>query len=436
MVWSIFQCVLKHYSYKTQEKMKPFLILLALSITANTVLAAPPDAAQLPHLTLQQAEQLWTQHNRELQLARDQVEAAAADKLGAAQRPNPQLSLNTTGIGTGRDHRYLGGSDTVLRLDQTFERGGKRQLRMRGADLRHAAAKQDMQDALRQGRIALQQAYFDLVLAQEKHRIAEDNAHLFGQTVEASQLRLKAGDIAPSELSRIQVDALRAENDVRQAVNDEQQAQAALAYLIGAEADARAIHAEDAWPGSTVPATTAGDIDNRPDVRSAVLRVQAAESARDLAQSLKTRDVTIGVQVEHNGMDQQSNTVGFGVSVPLMTGYEYQGEIGRAEADLMTARDDLERIRAQALTDINKARADLEAAAERVQRFDGSLLAEAQRSLDAAEFAYGHGALSVMDLLDARRTFKATQVDAVTARADYAKALAAWRYAIGEGEPQ
>lgn len=407
--------------------MKNILIILLLwSISAG----AAPSGADLAHLTLPDAEKMWLQKNRDLQLARDQVAGADADRFSAAQRPNPQLSLNTGSLASGGGLKQ---ADTILRIDQTFERGGKRELRMRGADLRFDAAREDLADVTRQNRILLQQSYYDLLLMQEKLEISRSNAQLFSQTVEAAKLRLSTGDIARSELSRIQVDALRAENDVRQAQSDLHQAQVELAYLIGADADAARIHADDAWPApSSQPGDASTQIDNRPDVRSALLKVQAAETARDLANSLKTRDVTIGAQFERNGSNTPAHSIGFGVSIPLLTGYEYQGEIARAEAELAAARDALERTRAQASAEVAKYRDNLESAAERVQRFESSLLGEAGNALAAAEFAYRHGALSVMDLLDARRIYKATLLDAATARADYAKSLAAWRHATGE----
>lgn len=412
-----------------------FVLWHTMSAAADP--AMPLSKESLNSLSLSQAEQLWRQKNREIQLARDQVAGVAADRLTAAQRPNAQLSLNTSAINTGHNapgwkRRTLNDSDMVLRIDQTFERGGKRDLRIRNADLKLEAAQHDLANAIRQGHLMLYQAYYDLMLAQEKQRIAEDNALLFRKTVAAAKLRLSAGDIAKSELARIDVDALRAQNDVRQARNDLEQAQAELAYQIGVETDAKLIQATDGWTTlKPEMGLSTQDIDARSDVRSALLQVSVAETARDLAESLKTRDVTLGLQVEHNGSNAPSHSVGFGISVPLMTGYEYQGEVGRAEAELLAARDDLERVRAQARTEITKARSDLESAAERVKRFDEYLLVEAGRALESSEFAYRHGALSVMDLLDARRTYKATQLDSVTARADYAKALAAWRYAFG-----
>ncbi|HVQ61364.1 MAG TPA: TolC family protein, partial [Burkholderiales bacterium] len=88
-------------------------------------------------------------------------------------------------------------------------------------------------------------------------------------------------------------------------------------------------------------------------------------------------------------------------------------------------------VRAQARTEIARAFSDLQSAAERLQRYDESLLVEAKRSADSAEFAYKNGAIGVMDLLDARRTLRAIQIDAASARNDHSKALSAWQAGIG-----
>jgi cobalt-zinc-cadmium efflux system outer membrane protein len=82
--------------------------------------------------------------------------------------------------------------------------------------------------------------------------------------------------------------------------------------------------------------------------------------------------------------------------------------------------------------EFERALLDPNAATERVGRFEGMLLSEARRAAEAAEFAYRNGAIGVMDLLDARRTLRATQVDAAAARNEYAKALSAWRTGMAQ----
>ena len=381
------------------------------------------------------AEDLWLQKNHDLQLATNQIESAKADTLTASQRPNPQLSYSLNNVGTGRDHRYLNGSDHVVRIDQTFERGDKRALRMQSADFMLHASEADLLNIKRQSKTQLYQLYYQLLLAQEKLRIVEENVSLYQKTIEASELRLKAGDIAASELSRLDLDKLRADNDVFQARNNLKQAQIDLAIFIGEELNAPAIVAADAWPEVMNKVyQNAINIENRADIKAAQLRLKAAETNRELAAALKKRDVTIGAQVEHNSLDLETNTIGLGISIPLMTGYGYEGEIARAESEYQAALLELDHAHAFAISEINKARGDLKTAEARVLHYDDNLLKEADKVLQSAEFAYKQGAQSVMDLLDARRTYKATQIEAQSARADYATALATWQFLSHESE--
>ena len=120
------------------------------------------------------------------------------------------------------------------------------------------------------------------------------------------------------------------------------------------------------------------------------------------------------------------NSYGVFMSIPLFARYHYEGEIQRSEVDYNAALEALDKVRAQARAELSRTLSDLQAAAERLRRYDESLSVEAKRAADAVEFAYKNGAIGVMDLLDARRTLRTIQIDSVTARNDYSKALAAW----------
>lgn len=400
-----------------------FIALLLLPVAA---LAQTPK-----RLSLAEAEALWQEHNRELQLARTAVSGAEADVLTAGQLPNPQISLNITqispwsgyGAGPWKDKKM----DNVLRLDQLIERGSKRELRVRGADARLDASRRDLDDTGRQMLLILQQTYYDLHLAQEKRRLAGEVAASYDKSLETGRIRQKAGDISQVELSRLQIDKSRADNDARQTQAELEQAQVALAYLIGREGDASLLVADDGWPPLGDRQLKRGDLEQRPDVAAARLRMVAAEAASDLAKAQKTRDVTFGVQYEHNMQSEPTNSYGFGVSVPLFIFHEYEGDIARAEAELTAARLIYERTLAQAVGSADQAGSALRSAEERLRRLETGLLGDAERVAKAAELAYQRGAMNLMDLLDARRTLRQVQLEAATARADHARALAAWR---------
>jgi cobalt-zinc-cadmium efflux system outer membrane protein len=418
------------------------LVLAGVPIPTEYAAAAEPTAAPVSvdpeHLTLDAAEQLFREHSRELLAAKRAVESAEADHVIASQRPNPTLSVGASSLSASNWGAAAGYRDkpidTGVQLSQLIERGDKRQLRTEAAQSNLAASRSDMQDVLRQQTLAMRDAFFDLLLSQERARVSEETLGLFRRSVDAAELRLKAGDIAASDLSRLKVDALRAENDVRQARADREKAQLVLAYFLGLETSAARIRAEGEWPAPALvppPKSIEEVVDGRADVQAARQRLEAVRKNRDLARAARTRDVTVGVQYDHFPTQISNNTFGMSVSVPLFVFYHFDGEIKKAEVAVNSAEEDLARIRALARADIARSRADLESAQERVQRYTDSLLKEAQRAADATEYAYKRGAVGVTDLLDARRTWYATRLDAAAAQADYAKALAAWQAATG-----
>jgi cobalt-zinc-cadmium efflux system outer membrane protein len=402
-------------------------VWLAVGLGAIAAPCLPRD------LSLAEADRLLVANNRDLQMARRALESAEAQVAIAGARPNATFSINSSGIssnpGIGGGPLYDRRIDTIVRIDQPFERGNKRELRLDAAAGLQRAAQNDTLDVLRQQLVGLRGAYYDLKQTQEKVTVLSETAQLFQGTFSAAQARLKAGDLAPADVAKVQVDYERAQNDARAALADLARAQIGLAYMIGLERQSVELRAGDPWPAleRADAATLEQAIEFRPDVIAARARVEAAERLRDLAKAQRTRDITVGAQIERFPGNLPTNSVGIGISFPLFTGYDFSGDIQKAEVDRYAAIDAVEKARAIAGAELRRTASDVNAAAERVERYDTTLLGAAGRSAQAAEFAFQRGAISVLEVLDARRTVRAVQLEAVTARSDYAKALAAWR---------
>lgn len=417
---------------------------LTLFIFLIPFAAIASEHEDLTRLSLARAISIASEHNHDLKLSGLAVNSAQAAVVSAKAAPNPSLTVQSAninprqGIGSGglRDKTI----DTTIHIDQVIERGGKRELRAENAANLERAARADQREAQRQLRMNISQAYYDLLAAQEKWRTATETVTLFDNTVNAALKRKKAGDIAGADVERIQVDALRARNDSRQAEADVAKAQLALALMMGVDTQENAVHATDQWPELyqlRLEAEIDKLLDQRPDIKAAQARVEAAEAASRLALASRTRDVSVGVQFEHfpssNANPQGSgNTYGVSVQIPLFTRYYFDGEIRTAQVALDTARQNLEKTRSAARTDLRRSLHDVQTAADRVLRFQQELLPAAKKSADAAEYAFKNGAIGVMDVLDARRTYRMAQTEAVSAQADYAKSLAAWRATVME----
>ena len=401
----------------------------AFADEAGACSAAPPAP-----LTLASAELRAARCNREVRAASQAVAVAEAAVAIAGERPNPNLTLGTSNI---NPHAGIGGGglrdktvDASVRVDQLVERGGKARLRVEQSQRQLAGARADLADALRQQRAAVRAAFFDFAAARARLERQREFAAFGRQSIEAAQRRLDAGEISRNEANRFRLDAARAANDLRQAEADLYRARVELARLIAAERWMEALDVRPEWP-ETEFGEGAGE---RADVVAARLRVAAAESARDGARALATRDVTIGAQVDHwptSETNLQGTGVSYGVtvSIPLFVRHSYQGEVAKALAELDAAKGQLERAQASAAAEAIAAREEWRAARERRERLERESSPAAREVAAGAEYAYQRGATGILDLLDARRSLKAAELDELQARADEARAWARYQAA-------
>ena len=426
--------------------MKLYFLMLAGALAGFSTYGYAAQNDVWP-LSLSEAQAIARERNHDVQLARTAIASARANIEMAGAAPNPSLTLAASSINgsNGGGALWRRPIDSVVRVDQLFERGSKRELRQENAQQLAQAAESDFTDVQRQVRSLVAQAYFDLKAAQDKRAAAIDSARLLEAMLSAAQLRKSAGDIAGADVERVKVDALRAQNDVASANGELALAKRSLALLLNAVERAEGLEAADDWPAMNPPQPLQGNqldvvISRRPDVRAAASRVEAADAGSRLAQSLRTRDVSIGMQYEHypqsDPTNSSGNSVGFSVQVPLFTRYYYKGEILAAEAARTSAEQNVQRVRAFAESEIGSAWSSLLAATERVKRNRDQLLFAAEKAADAAEYAYKNGAVGVMDVLDARRTLRATRLDALAAQAEFSKALSVWQAATEINDTQ
>lgn len=412
------------------KSRRPYLLALILGLGSHALLA---DTTPVQALHLADVDRMVAERNRVVIGARRASSAGEATVDMAGARPNPVVSLNTSGINSR--HPGSGGNlDTTLRIDQPIERGKKRDLRLAVADALLQANRSDESDSLRQQRLLARQAYFDLKAAEDKARLAGESAQLARQILVKGELRLKAGDLSPADVARIRTDTLKAESEAHQAAVDLRRARLALAQLLALESEATRLQAADPWPPFTPLGQAAADIEARPDVVAARQRLEAAERSIQLAKAQQVRDLTIGAQVERAPDERMGAIYGVGFSVPLFTGYDFRGEIRRAHVDRDAAHDELERVRALAAAEFEQAAFEADRLGERARSLQDEAVPSARKAHAAVVLAFNHGAASVLDVIDARRSLFAIETDTANALADAAKARAAWAAAINRPE--
>jgi cobalt-zinc-cadmium efflux system outer membrane protein len=405
----------------------------AADTTAASVAAVTKPASSI--LSLQQVLQAARQ-SPDVLAAQRALNAARADVLSADRAPAPTLSAGVSSIDL--QNGVGGGSfwsqkrvDKSLGLDWTWERGNKRALRTEAAERTAKAVQADSQDSLLMQQIGAQAAFYDLLAAQQRLQAVQAIAQSAAQLAHSAQLRLQAGDLSAQDAARTQIEAERARADEQSASLDRQQAAWALSQWTGLAVPAGGWQVQGDWPVSaadTVQAEALVDtlIEQRPDVIAARERVAAAQAALQSAQALRKADPSVGTSFDHFP-GTSTRLLAFRVSVPLNGWERFDGEIARALAQEEQSRDLLQKTLLQARAELSALVQAWQTSARRLKIYDDNILPQATRVAAQAETAYSKGGLPLTDLLDARRTLKTTQLEALAVRNEHAKALGTWQ---------
>ena len=410
--------------------IRQFFLLSSLLLALPALAQTPASAA----VSLEQALQA-ARNNLDVALARNALAAARADVVSANRAPFPVLTAKLgqmdlqNGIGDGNfmtEKRV----DKSIGLDWTWERGNKRELRTLTAERAASAAQADLDEIRTQQLLGVQAGFYNLLAAQERLAQVTLIERSAAQLASAAQKRLQAGDLAAQDAARTEIEAQRARSDVQLAELDRQRAALLLWQFTGLPTPPDRLQAQTDWPALAGDRTVAHHldvlVDARPDVRAAQARLQAAQAALDGSTAQRRSDITWGASYDHYP-GTSTALIELRMQMPLQWGYSYQGEIARASAQLAQAQDALEKIRRQARAELQRLQQEALNTAQRARTYEVDILPRARQVAQGAELAYSKGAMSLTDLLDARRTLRATLLDALAARTDYAKATGAWQ---------
>jgi cobalt-zinc-cadmium efflux system outer membrane protein len=420
--------------------LRTFLLAAALLPFVAVAQSPAPPSSPTPAVTvsLQQALQA-ARENLDVALARRNLAGAQADIKAADRAPFPTLSAGVSNIdlqnGNGNGNPWTDKTyDKSVGLDWTWERGNKRALRTQAAQRVAEAAQADLDETAIQQQLAALSGFYDLLAAQERVNEVGQIERSAGELARIAGRRLQAGDLSAQETARTEIEAQRTLSDLRQAELEQQRAALVLWQLTALSPTPGQLQAQTEWPAlpAALPTGPALDelIEARADVRAARARMDAAQAVLDNSSAQKKSDITWGVSYDHYP-GTSTALMSLRMSMPLQWGYGYEGEIGRATAQLALAQDALEKTRRLARQELQRLLHEVQSTGARASAYDVEILPRARRVADGAELAYRKGALSLTDLLDARRTLRATVLDAIAARNDHAKALGAWQLRTG-----
>ena len=398
-------------------------ILVGVSSLVITLGVARLGGAQqqLDRVSVDEALQLAL---RQSPTVRAQQAALASTKAGettAALRPNPSMNFLAEQFKPGasqQDTQY------TVNVGQPLELGGKRGRRIDSARAATQVASYQLEDIRRQITLQVRSAFAGALIAREQLALAQENVKTLDDTERIQRLRAEKGDISQLELLRIQVQRFTFERDAADARQALSAAKIALRTAAGAEHIAEDFEVVGELGFKEVSLDRAvlmrRALDNRPDLRAAEADRERARADHRLARANAWWDITPQIEYQRIGPD---NTIGFGFSLPIRIFDRNQGEIARTQAEINRVDAVREATALQVLAALETDRQSALTQRERVVSLRDVYLPKATVARDTVEFAYRRGGQSLLDFLDAQRSYRETALAHLQALGAYLSAV-------------
>jgi len=418
--------------------------------------AAATETSRQPgsQLELKDAVQLARTKGLDLLLADATTKSAEADERSAGAIPNPAVSVvygrsiyytqsqsSYFAVNPGSNNAYtVGLTDQAAVVDSL---SGKRSLRQKVA---HSAVQ-----AAKMGRVAAEKLlvasvklqYFQLALSEQVLDFMKETQSSTEQTRDLVKARFHAGSVSEADVARAESAKLEADQAVDAAVGDQQVQQANMAFLLGVrgstpnyDVDSKMLDFRD--PPLLAQLATSGLLQvaqrSRPDLKVAEYQELQARASLDLARRQRFPDIALSIGYTQFGDGQNSeqpSQISVGLSAPIPVFYQSQGEIAKAASNIQTQTVQRMKLNAQISSEVAASWASFTTARRRVLRMQTELLKQVDYALKLVTIQYEKGAASLLELLDARRTFNNVNLEYRQDLADYWTATVRLEQATG-----
>jgi len=377
-----------------------WLVSLGLALAAFVPVAAAETETSY---TLKELRALARSAHPTLEAAQAAAQAAAGALQQARAYPNPALAL-AFGRGRPRD----GGdsrSENAIALVQPIELPGVRrwraesaELRLRGVEVNHILAETVVDSTT-------SRLVYTALLEQRRAEIARESAEVARRLHELLDRRVELGESSPLEAVKARSEWFARRRDVVTAESALAGARLALKLFCGNRLP-RGYGIAETLNGSGVIPLPADLVErlrlHNPILTRAGVAVEEAEARARLAKKevLPRFDVFAGHETE---LDRTGWNMGVGLALPLWN--RNRGEIASRNAKHVRATADVRALALELETSLELTSAAYRGALAAIGLHDEGWTAAARQSLDIATFSFENGEASLLDVLDAQRSF-------------------------------
>ncbi len=424
------------------------LAVLSLAIFIG-LLSLSPARAQGP---IVKGEQIDLQRAITIALAHHPAIAASANtvrvnesRIGQARsnyfpQVNWQMSYSKSSPFASRQTQFASGVfddyASNLSLVQNIYDFGKTSAQVEIASLNTNASQQDLDNVRSQVVLGVKQTFYALLQALKNREVARETVRQFQSHLEQAQAFFKVGTVARFDVTKAEVDLSSARLALIRAENNVRLARVNLNNAIGVPNA----------PEFTVETTLLYEkyeialdealkqaYENRPDLRSLMLKEASANQSIELAKTGNYPYVTGNASWGYGGDAFPLNegwNVGAFLNVPIFSGFLVKNQIAEAKANLDVVKSNEEVLKQQIRLEVEQAYSNMIEAAERIVTAQLTVR-QAEENLEIANGRYTAGVGNPIEITDALVAVSVSKISYISALTDYKTTQASLEKAMG-----
>jgi outer membrane protein, heavy metal efflux system len=353
---------------------------------------------------------------------------AAREHVGVAKGfPDPGLIY---GYYTAPE--WMKGRQEII-LQQEVPFPGKRGLRGEIASRGAAMAERTADVMVLEVDFEVKMAFFQYVGLTEIARVLGNEADLLRRMRDVASVRYESGTAEQQDVLKVDLRLSRLADETTVNRREIAATRARLNELIGRVATAPL--PDPTWTGpdaSVIDRAALADsaLIRRPEIAGVREELAMAEASRRLAKREFIPDFMFAVDYEFGGEEQGWWEWMVGVNLPIWIG-KRRAMVREAEAMQNSAEHRMREETLRTLSEVEAATARARAARERLERFENSILPQAEAAFASSEASYRTGRVDFLDYLDSERMLLEMRRDYAMVRADFGMQLAALERAVG-----
>ena len=393
---------------------------------AACAMAMLPALASAAPLTLDQAIDLALARSEATRSARAGLASASEAARAAGQLPDPTLRAGVDNLPVTRADRFSTARDAMtmkrIGVSQEWVSTEKRALRQAAADALTGREAVAAEAAAAEVRLQTALAYIEAYFAGEMLELATASAHHLHEELAAATARLASPAGSSQEVLAVSSAQGMADDDAAELLQQRSAARVSLERWTGAPAN------ELAAPAPKGTASEVAFIAKHPMVLAA--RREAELARREAAVVASNRRPNWSWEVSYGQRSGYSDMVSFGVSIPwqVSSAQRQDRETASKLALVDKAEGALAEAERAALAEYRSLSSDTQRLADRIERYQSSVVLPARQRSLVAMASYRANQLTLAVLFEARHSEVEAQRKLVALKRELAKSLAQLAY--------